>query len=101
MKLANGKTLTDDEADQRLVRQFRKIEKLHLDGACDHPRGIPPQEWPGIIRGARDNVAQDAPDQREIDRSPVPLGSDSAIAEGVSMREAFGPNWTVNGPMRR
>jgi hypothetical protein len=84
MKLANGKTLSDDQVNQRLVRQYRKIEALHLDGACDHPSTVAPKEWPGILRGTR--TATD----NEPDISPDPVsGQDSAPRGGVSMNQAF------------
>jgi hypothetical protein len=69
----NKRELSDDEMDRRLGRQYRKIDALHSEGACDHPASIPSSQWAGILRGSR-TAADD-----EADISPVPTGADGPV----------------------
>jgi hypothetical protein len=77
-KLANGRELSQDEFEQRLIRQHRKIKSLHECGACDqHPSDIPPRKYAEVIRGARGK----APGSTQA--------HDAAPLDGVPMSEAF------------
>jgi hypothetical protein len=105
MKLANGKTLTDDQLDRRLGRQYRKIEALHAEGACDHPATIPAGKWAEVLRGTRAATTDEESDVPTDADGPVDAHSrnranDEAPRDGVPMHIGF-KGFTHNGQTQR